>query len=329
MDTNEKILTIIKEKGPILPVKVSKEINDNILMTSARLSELLTAKQIKISNLKVGGSPLYYFSGQENKLQNFVDNLNGTEKKAYELLGQNKILRDFGQEPAIRVALRQIKDFAVPLQVNYENKIEIFWKWYLTDNKEAEILIKNKLSIKRETIPRKTIEKPAEKTTQEKLLEERKQEIKKLSNEDKNGSEMSETQGVSEHTQKSKISDELKTPQKDAAIKKPRKAIDKNIFLKTTHDFFNRSKINIIEKYDTKKGSETDFIIGLQTTIGNIKYFCKSKNKKKISDSDLSTAVIQAQSKNLPLLFLTNGDLTKKAQEMLNKEFKNITIKKI
>ena len=145
MDTNEKILTIIKEKGPILPVKVSKEINDNILMTSARLSELLTAKQIKISNLKVGGSPLYYFSGQENKLQNFVDNLNGTEKKAYELLGQNKILRDFGQEPAIRVALRQIKDFAVPLQVNYENKIEIFWKWYLTDNKEAEILIKNKL----------------------------------------------------------------------------------------------------------------------------------------------------------------------------------------
>ena len=294
MDTNEKILTIIKEKGPILPVKVSKEINDNILMTSARLSELLTAKQIKISNLKVGGSPLYYFSGQENRLQNFTDNLNGTEKKAYELLAQNKILRDFSQEPAIRVALRQIKDFAIPLQVNYENKIEIFWKWYLTDNKEAEMLIKKKLLTKKETIPKKTIDRPAERTTQEKLLEERKQEIKR-----------------------------------EPVIKKPKRTTDKNTFLKTAHDFFNRSKINIIEKYDTKKGPETDFIIELQTTIGNIKYFCKSKNKTKISDSDLSTAVIQAQSKNLPLLFLTNGDLTKKAKEMLNKEFKNITIKKI
>jgi len=131
MEINERILSIIKEKGPILPVQASKEINETILMTSARLSELLTAKKIKISNLKVGGSPLYYFQGQENKLQNFTDNLNGMEKKAYDLLSQNKILKDSDQEPAIRVALRQIKDFAVPLQVIYDNRTEIFWKWYL------------------------------------------------------------------------------------------------------------------------------------------------------------------------------------------------------
>ena len=126
MEINERILSIVKEKGPILPVQASNEINENILMTSARLSELLTAKHIKISNLKVGSSPLYYFPGQEHKLQNFTDNLNGMEKRAYDLLLQNKILKDYDQEPAIRVALREIKDFAVPLQVNYENKTEIF-----------------------------------------------------------------------------------------------------------------------------------------------------------------------------------------------------------
>ena len=148
MEINERILAIIKEKGPILPVQASKEINETILMTSARLSELLSAKHIKISNLKVGGSPLYYSAGQEAQLQKFTDNLNGMEKKAYDLLLQNKVLKDSEQEPAIRVALRQIKDFAIPLQVNYENKTEIFWKWYLIDIKEAEPLIKNKLSTK-------------------------------------------------------------------------------------------------------------------------------------------------------------------------------------
>lgn len=286
MDTNETILAIIKEKGPILPVHVSKEINDNILMTSARLSELLTAKQIKISNLKVGGSPLYYFSGQEGKLQNFVDNLGGMEKKAYYLLENNKVLKDSTQEPAVRVALRQIKDFAIPLQVNYQNETEIFWKWYLVDNKEVEVSIKNILSKKEEI-------------TQEKILQ--KQKTKK------------------------EIPEELK---KDIT-KEPKKIIDKDLFLKEINNFFDISKINIIENPQTKKNSEIDFIIGLQTTIGNIKYFCKSKNKKKINDADLSSAVIQAQSKNLPLLFLTNGILTKKAQEMLSNEFKNITFKKI
>ena len=94
------------------------------------------------------------------------------------------------------------------------------------------------------------------------------------------------------------------------------------------NNFFNKNKINILET-DVKKNSEIDFLIEVQTSIGNLKYFCKSKNKKKISDADLSSAVIQSQSKNLPLLFLTNGVLTKKSQEMLNNEFKNITLKKI
>ena len=286
MEINERILSIIREKGPILPVQASKEINENILMTSARLSELLTAKHIKISNLKIGGSPLYYSPGQEHKLQNFTDNLNGMEKKAYDLLLQNKILKDSDQEPAIRVALRQIKDFAVLLQVNYENKTEIFWKWYLIDNKEVEVFIKNKLSIKRETIS----EKPTKRITQEKLLETR--ETQRVS-----GPQKSEGffRGSKEEIQKKDI------------IKKIKKTIDKDLFLKNIHNFFNKNKINIVETYDTKRNTEMDFIIELQTSIVNIKYFCKSKNKKKVSDADLSSAVIQAQSKNLPLLFLING----------------------
>ncbi len=285
METNERILVIVKEKGPVLPVQIAREINDNILITSARLSELLSSKKIKISNLKIGGSPLYYFQGQENKLQNFTDNLNGMEKKEYDLLSQNKILRDSAQEPAVRVALREIKDFAVPLQVNYENKTEIFWKWYSIDNKEAETSIKNLLS-KKETHQEKSPEKTKEETRNEPI--ESKKDTTKI-----------------------------------------KKTIDKDLFLKEVHSFFNRNKINILETSDIKKNTEIDFIVELQTTIGNVKYFCKTKNKKKINEGDLSSALLNAQSKSLPLLFLTTGKISKKTKEQLNTDFKNIVYKEI
>jgi hypothetical protein len=284
MEPNEKVLAIVREKGPVLPVQIAREINDNILMTSARLSELLSSKKIKISHLKVGGSPLYYSEGQESKLQDFTDNLNGMEKKAYDLLSQNKVLRDSSQEPAIRVALREIKDFAVPLQVNYENKTEIFWKWYLTDSKEAEPLIKNTLS-KKEAVLEKLPEKPKE---------------------------------------------EIKAPielKKDAT--KPRKAADKGAFLKEVHGFLDKTKINILETHEIKKNTETDFIVELQTQLGNVRYFCKAKNKKKINSGDLSSALLNAQSKGLPLLFLTKGKISKKTKEQLNTDFKNIVYREI
>lgn len=302
MEVNERILILVKEKGPVLPVQIAREINDDIMMASARLSELLTAKKIKISNLKIGGSPLYYFQGQENKLQNFTDNLNGAEKKAYALLTQNKILRDSVQEPAVRVALREIKDFAVPLQVNYENKTEIFWKWYLIDNKEAETLIKNILT-KKEEVPEKTIEKTKEET--KKLSNERENSLEKLKN-----------------VQKEPI--ELK---KDTT--KQKKTIDKDEFLKEVHNFFNKNKINILETKDVKKNTEIDFIVELQTTIGSVRYFCKTKNKKKINEGDLSSALLNAQSKSLPLLFLTKGKIQKKTKEQLNTDLKNIVYREI
>ena len=87
--------------------------------------------------------------------------------------------------------------------------------------------------------------------------------------------------------------------------------------------------MDVLETNLIKKNSEIDFVVELQTSIGSVKYFCKSKNKKKISDGDIGSALVQAQSKNLPLLFLTKGDLTKKAKEMLGNEFKNIVFKKI
>jgi len=298
MEINERIFSLVKEKGPILPVQISKQISDNILMTSARLSELHSNKRIKISHIKVGGSPLYYVQGQEKKLQDYSNNLVDKEREAYELLKQNKILCDTIQEPSVRVALRQIKDFAMPLQVNYQNNVEIFWKWYLLDNNETELLIKEKLSKKK---PTKTEEKHREDSINKKPQKEFQQKIQK----------------------------EVQKETNKEITKKPRDITPRIQFLTIVNNFLKKNKLDALETIEVKKNSEVDCIVELQTSIGNVRYFCKSKNKKKISEGDISSALLQAQSKNLPLLFLTNGNLTKKANEMLGKEFKNIVFKNI
>jgi hypothetical protein len=315
MDKLEAILEIVREKGPILPVQVSKVISDSLLMTSARLSELLSKKKIKISGLKVGGSPLYYFPGQEIKLADFSSNLGNMEKKAFDILSEKKMIKDSDQEPAIRVALRQIPDFAVPLKVSYNNQSQVFWKWYLLSTEDAHGVIKRILSgnspIKKE-----------ESHVASKKVESENDALKPI-----NSFKEPQKNNIKKEPQSKLQEGNLKShPLK---IHKEIKKQPKNNFHGKVQNFFNNNSINVTNTFISKKQTECDYIINLTTTIGNIKYFCRSKSKKRVSDSDLSSALVQAQSKSMPLLFLTDGDLTKKAREMLEKELKNAIVKKL
>ncbi|MBS3101607.1 hypothetical protein J4204_05765 [Candidatus Woesearchaeota archaeon] len=291
METRDKILEIVKARGPVIPVQISKEIGSNILMASAHLAELTASVKLKISHIKVGGSPLYYLSGQEEMLQKFTGNMNDKEKKAYDLLSQSMVLRDSEQEPVVRVALREIKDFAVPLNVNYNDNREIFWKWYLISNEDAEQLIKQKLKIS---------EKPSEKKIEE--VKEQKIEEKQAQK-------------------------QLKEKAKEPRRYKPREKED--IFLRDLTRFFERNKINIVSSETIKRNSEIEFIVEIPSVVGNLQYYCKAKNKKRINDSDLSNAYVKGQLKRLPVIFLSQGELSAKAQEMIGKELSNLTFKKI
>src|SRR3989344_1507655 len=93
------IVRFVSMNGPVLPVKISKAIGVNITFAGAYLSELVKDKQIKISNAKIGGSPVYYVSGQEYKLQMLEAYLNNREKDAFRLLRDKKIIRDIIAEP--------------------------------------------------------------------------------------------------------------------------------------------------------------------------------------------------------------------------------------
>lgn len=288
MDTNDA-LQFVRENGPIQPVQLAKRINTNILFASAILSELSDKGKVKITSIKKGGSPFYYCEGQEEKLMNLAIHLPGKVKEAYDVLSQQLVIRDNEALPWMRVALRDLKDYAISLSVNYNENHETFWKWYLTSNDEAKDVIKKILNKKDETVekektvepekiaePEKVIEKPVVEPVKEELVEKPKllQEIKE------------------------KIVSELSGD-----------------FI---NDYFNSKEIYVISQNAVKKGKEINFVIDVPSNLGKLRYFVKYKSKKSISDKDLLDALKEATAKNLPLLYLSDGNLSAKAQKYVD-----------
>ena len=154
----EKILLTLKVKGPSLPVNIAAETNLSILFASAFLSELLSERKIKISNMRVGNSPIYFLPGQESSLEKFSQYLNRKEKEAFELLKNKQFLVDSKQDPAIRVALRALKDFAIPFKQNNE----IIWRYFKAPETEfkKEEASKKEVQIKKTEKSLNILEKP-------------------------------------------------------------------------------------------------------------------------------------------------------------------------
>ncbi|MFC1648744.1 hypothetical protein ACFL1B_04770 [Nanoarchaeota archaeon] len=287
MVSQEEVLRVVQARGPIIPNEIRKLIGSDTITIGALLSELSIAKKIRISKTKIGGSPFYYTEEQKAKLQDLSKHLNDKQQRTFEMLRQKKVLRDSKQEPVVRLSLRDIKDFAKPLEVNTPDGVEVFWKWYLTSNEEAEQLIRAQLNIGKPSKPA-----PQPKPTMQK---------------------------------------EAKPVQKTlaSAPSKPKKIIEKDDFYRKVTNYFTKKNIEILEEEVIRTGSELDFIVKVPSSIGTQEYYCKAKSKKKSNDGDLSSAYLKGQMRKLPVLYLTTGEVTKKAEEKLTSEFKGMTIKKL
>jgi len=171
----EKIISFINIRGPSLPVHVAKEVNLSMLFASAFLSELFAEKRIKISHMKVGGSPLYFTPNQEPQLERFYQYLNSKEKEAFLLLKEKQFLKDSEQEPAIRVALRFIKDFAIPFKRNEE----AYWRYLTVQESEYKEIIKEIKEEKAEEKIEGKIPVPAEKEKELKIFDKVKEKKEK------------------------------------------------------------------------------------------------------------------------------------------------------
>lgn len=179
-EKKDKILSIINMRGPSLPIQIARAIDTQGLFASAFLAELCTEKKLKMSNMKIGSSPLYYLEGQENLLENFIEHLNSREKEAFSLLKKEKILDDSKLEPVVRVALRAIKDFAVPVRVRVDGDVKTFWKHFSLPENDVKKIIRDKLITKKpEEKEKPEIKKISEEIKEKQVILKAEKEIKR------------------------------------------------------------------------------------------------------------------------------------------------------
>jgi hypothetical protein len=296
-DTKQRIITFMSVHGPSLPVHLAREISASPIFAAAFLSELYAEGRIKISNMRVGSSPLYFLPGQEPLLENFINYLNQKEKEALSLLKNYKILEDEKQEPAVRVALRSVKDFAIPLKIQFNNEPKIIWKYFLFPDEEIRSLVNEKLN-------------PSPKPQSQPLL---KKELPSI-----NEQEITKPQEPSQINQNAEPPQSI---QKEKAKRKAKPKADPK-FPKAVKEYLTSKNIEILSIIE-EKSKEFTAKVRTDNLFGKQEYYLIAKDKKKISDVDLTLAHHQAQQEKMIALILAPGELDKKAQEY-HQHWKNL-----
>jgi len=137
----DKVFDFIKKRGPVLPAHISEFLGSNVLYASVLLDDLVRQERLKQSFAMIGDSPIYYLAGQEEKLQVLSNHLSPEEKKAYDMIKNQKVMREKAIPKELSQALAGLKDFVTALKVNVEGKEELVYKWHLLRDDEAHGLI--------------------------------------------------------------------------------------------------------------------------------------------------------------------------------------------
>ena len=326
------VITLLRDKGPSLPSQISGEIGLSLLFTSALLSEMVSDKMVQYSYLKVGGSPLYFLPGQEEKLENFSNHLHGKEKEALQLLKERQVLCEDELEPVQRVCLGNMKDFAIPIKFDYKNQPKLFWRYYMLPEKESfkkmeEYFAKLPQPPKVETDKKiEEFEKP----------DEIRDTIKKLKEE--NAIRPLHPVGMDEKDKLAEVNKETKTEVRieeqkilhpeilKTVVKKRVPTKKKQDFTSRVLDYVKEKEMLILKNFDE---DNKVCVAELDLKVGAMRFLIFGLNKKSLNELDLSLAFSEGQHERLPVLLVTNGKLTKKAEEYQKKLGNYIIVNKI
>lgn len=307
----ERILYFLQKNGPSLPVHMAQAAGMSILFTSAFLSELLSERRVKTSVMRVGNSPLYFLPGQEPQLEKFSNHLKSKEKEAYLILKEKEFLKDSEMEPAIRVALREIKDFALPFQKDDE----VYWRYFTTEESKFH---RGKKEEKREPENKINIVKTEERN--EEPVSEISEEIAK---EVKEALDIFDEPKSEERREPEKIKKEEKSkssPKKPSQKKTTKKPARKNESAR--NKFFNRVKEFLAnqntEILDIEEIGTTKITFRVKNIGENEEYLAIAYNKKRVTDLDIINAHKKAEEMGIGYKILCLGEPLKKLDNLIN-----------
>lgn len=287
IQTKEKIISLLRMNGPSLPVHIAKGTGLSILFASAFLSELFYEKKIRISDMKVGNSPLYLLPGQEPQLERFFQYLKSKEKEAFLLLKEKRFLKDDEQQPAIRVAIREIKDFAIPFQ----REEEIYWRYFTVSEEEF-----NKK------------EKPVIVEIIKEIVQEGSEEDKLVVRRSGEGGGTKEDLNIFDKEER-----EIKKSEKKKTLRKRSSKKHDEQFFNRIKEFLSEKNIEII---DIQSFNKNDLVLKIKDN--HKEKLLIAYNKKRIISSDLMKAYKKSLEANLPYMILSLGEPARSLKELIS-----------
>lgn len=312
-EVKKKILEILQRDGPSLPVPIAKKIAMQPMFASAILSELLNEKRVKTSSMKVGSSPLYLIPGQEERLEVFTENLGGVEKEAYLKLKDNKFLEDAAQEPRIRVALRAIKDFAIPIQLNGK----LYWKHpsISTEKLQASMSDEGEVAIGERVVGQQIWEDIKKETQVEEPKPKHSEVVNILTKEIDHTNTQNKLEEI-KHQEKIKTEEKpLEQPvpalEEKPIMKKMKKITEKDVFLQQAKEILQSKNIELLEVIQCDK---KQIIAKARVKIDKacILFFL---DKKRPDEKDLQRAYKKSLEYKLPYFIVANSLPQKKLLE--------------
>ena len=145
--TKDNLLRFVVDKKFVTPTNVSEKFETSTMIASAALSELSKSKLVGITNLKLGASPYYYDIKQPECLAEIGDkHLKSHEQSIFLKLKNQQIVNDGALPIPEKLAAERLKDFSIPLEIEFDSKKYKFWIWYLRDLGETRTQIMTALS---------------------------------------------------------------------------------------------------------------------------------------------------------------------------------------
>ncbi len=301
LEYREKIIALAKEKGPLLPADVAKSLSVSSIFASAMLSEMTENKFLAISSIKIGGSPLYYLPDRIDQLEAYASKLNDKDKRVFEILKSKLVLRDSDLDLLTRYSLRQLRDFARPMHISKGAEAELYWRFYSLSEQQALDSL-NPLKPKAAHLKPALAQNPAE-------LER------------KPATQASSIEAALVASAPANIAS---APAKKARAKKHNDPNQDALYQKLLA-FCSSHGMSVKDVQIVSAHKDIECIVSAQSSSGTVDYFCKVKDKKSISDTDIAALFAQSTVRKLPALFLITGALSKKASAALN-SYSSVTV---
>jgi len=331
----DKVLEIVQKSQGVLPVEVASKLGVDSFLANAYLSQLAETGKIVRSNTRIGGTNLYFIPGQEKLAESKISSILEQAKKTAKMYAPegaaNKTNPEIEQKrQAFAERLREIEEKepkkgkkvipnavpepghkVMPITIKHVSQEVVGTDpgravgGQLMPKLKPEPIIEPKVKEPEPEEPIKEIVKPA---VQEKLetkepitAEPEFEEVAYNELEIKTGIDEQPKDGIREVIEKT-------------FLKKPEKPMEPGPLVDAALAMLVDAGADIIFRELKKKGKEADITFDLPTKIGNIRMLAIVRDKKSITEADLSMAYTEGVNKKTPVVFITNGKMTKTAQ---------------